>query len=208
MRHLTLLISLLCAAWAGAALADPCEAIPQDGPMPAYLSFGATFSGPVARVLDGDSFCVAVGPTPRDWVEVRLADFYAPESGEAAGRAAKAALERIALGRTAVCVASMRTYDRVAARCQIDGRAVGDQMRDARIAEGGRGTNSRAHNASAGIAGSLAPRAQPAAGGFMYRSCAEARAAGAAPVRRGQRGYNPNLDGDNDGLACEPLRGH
>lgn len=41
----------------------------------------------------------------------------------------------------------------------------------------------------------------------MWRSCAEARAAGAAPLYRGRPGYNPNLDGDNDGIACEPYRG-
>lgn len=28
-------------------LADPCKAIPDRGPMPAYLHPGATFSGPV-----------------------------------------------------------------------------------------------------------------------------------------------------------------
>ncbi|MFD2136119.1 excalibur calcium-binding domain-containing protein [Novosphingobium resinovorum] len=39
-----------------------------------------------------------------------------------------------------------------------------------------------------------------------FRSCAEARAAGAAPMRRGQPGYNPQLDGDDDGIACEPYR--
>jgi hypothetical protein len=47
----------------------------------------------------------------------------------------------------------------------------------------------------------------PAASSSMWRSCAAARAAGAAPVYRGQPGYNPNLDGDNDGIACEPYRG-
>jgi endonuclease YncB( thermonuclease family) len=40
----------------------------------------------------------------------------------------------------------------------------------------------------------------------MWRSCAAARAAGAAPVHRGSPGYNPMLDGDNDGIACEPYR--
>ena len=37
----------------------------------------------------------------------------------------------------------------------------------------------------------------------LYRSCAEARAAGAAPLLRGQPGYNPKLDRDGDGKACE-----
>jgi endonuclease YncB( thermonuclease family) len=43
--------------------------------------------------------------------------------------------------------------------------------------------------------------------GPMFWTCAQARAAGAAPMYRGQAGYNPNLDGDNDGIACEPYRG-
>ncbi len=51
-----------------------------------------------------------------------------------------------------------------------------------------------------------APAAQPAppAGAqAVYYSCAQARAAGAAPLRRGYPGYNPKLDGDADGVACE-----
>ena len=45
----------------------------------------------------------------------------------------------------------------------------------------------------------------PASGSFA--NCTEARAAGAAPVRRGDRGYGPHLDRDNDGVGCEPYRG-
>lgn len=40
-----------------------------------------------------------------------------------------------------------------------------------------------------------------------YRNCDEARAAGAAPIRRGEPGYRPPLDRDDDGIACEPYRG-
>ncbi len=36
-----------------------------------------------------------------------------------------------------------------------------------------------------------------------YRSRAEARARGAAPLYRGQPGYRPELDRDGDGVACE-----
>lgn len=36
-----------------------------------------------------------------------------------------------------------------------------------------------------------------------YRNCSEARAAGGAPVRRGDPGYGPHLDRDGDGLGCE-----
>lgn len=36
-----------------------------------------------------------------------------------------------------------------------------------------------------------------------YKNCTEARAAGAAPVYRGEPGYGPHLDRDNDGIGCE-----
>lgn len=36
-----------------------------------------------------------------------------------------------------------------------------------------------------------------------YRSCAEAREAGAAPLRIGDPGYGRHLDRDGDGIACE-----
>jgi hypothetical protein len=39
-----------------------------------------------------------------------------------------------------------------------------------------------------------------------FANCAEARAAGAAPVRRGDPGYSPHLDRDGDGVGCEPRR--
>lgn len=63
-------------------------------------------------------------------------------------------------------------------------------------------------------AGRMARRAAAPAGAqamalgrVMFRNCAEARAAGAAPLYRGQPGYRPQMDGDNDGVACEPYRG-
>lgn len=43
--------------------------------------------------------------------------------------------------------------------------------------------------------------------GSTFRNCTEARAAGAAPVRRGDPGYGPQLDRDGDGVGCEPYRG-
>lgn len=36
-----------------------------------------------------------------------------------------------------------------------------------------------------------------------FKNCAAARAAGAAPVHRGDPGYGPHLDGDGDGIGCE-----
>lgn len=39
--------------------------------------------------------------------------------------------------------------------------------------------------------------------GMSFRNCAAARAAGAAPVRRGDPGYGRHLDRDGDGVGCE-----
>lgn len=43
-------------------------------------------------------------------------------------------------------------------------------------------------------------------GARPFRNCDEARAHGAAPVHRGDPGYGPHLDRDNDGIGCEPRR--
>jgi len=48
-----------------------------------------------------------------------------------------------------------------------------------------------------------APEAQT---DVYFAKCADARAAGAAPLHLGQPGYRPGLDGDGDGVACESRR--
>ncbi|WP_244244068.1 excalibur calcium-binding domain-containing protein [Marilutibacter alkalisoli] len=40
-------------------------------------------------------------------------------------------------------------------------------------------------------------------GQVYYANCSAARAAGAAPVRRGDPGYGRHLDRDGDGVGCE-----
>jgi hypothetical protein len=37
-----------------------------------------------------------------------------------------------------------------------------------------------------------------------FPNCSAARAAGAAPIARGEPGYRAPLDRDGDGVACEP----
>ncbi|WP_101927273.1 MULTISPECIES: excalibur calcium-binding domain-containing protein [Luteimonas] len=48
---------------------------------------------------------------------------------------------------------------------------------------------------------------QPQRSQGAFRNCTEAREAGAAPVHRGEPGYGPHLDRDDDGVGCEPQRG-
>ncbi|HEY5183070.1 MAG TPA: excalibur calcium-binding domain-containing protein [Dermatophilaceae bacterium] len=38
---------------------------------------------------------------------------------------------------------------------------------------------------------------------MYYKNCDAVRAAGAAPLYRGEPGYRAGLDRDNDGVACE-----
>ncbi|MFC4808930.1 phospholipase D-like domain-containing protein [Paenibacillus sp. GCM10023250] len=49
-------------------------------------------------------------------------------------------------------------------------------------------------------AGAAAP---DSGGAAVFRSCAEAKAAGKAPLHRGVPGYSAKMDGDGDGVACE-----
>lgn len=119
------------------AHADPCTAeLPR--------SAGAEFAGVVRYVGDGDSLCVGPRSGGGDtWIEVRLADFDAVELNAPGGRAARAALVRIAMGQPIECVATrgrsgrVISYDRVIARCRIGGRPLGELLRAAGVAEGG-----------------------------------------------------------------------
>ncbi|WP_238588760.1 excalibur calcium-binding domain-containing protein [Rhodococcus pyridinivorans] len=47
------------------------------------------------------------------------------------------------------------------------------------------------------------PPPSPSASWAYYKNCDAARAAGAAPLLRGQAGYRSELDADDDGIACE-----
>jgi endonuclease YncB( thermonuclease family) len=130
------LMAICFAALPAVAWADPCE-----GPLPRRA--GETFSGPVRYIGDGDSLCVGSSSDPSTWIEVRLADFNAPELHAQGGEAAKHALERLAMGQNAQCVATrgrngrVVSYDRVIATCRIGGRRIGDALRSAGAREGG-----------------------------------------------------------------------
>lgn len=133
-------------AFAAPALADPCEAIPRKGPKPTWIREGVPMSGKVVYIGDGDGLCFQARPGgPDTWVEVRMANFYAPELDEPGGREAKGQLERIAKGRRITCTpvrgdhGSIWSWDRVVATCTVGGRSVADLMRRAGVVEGGNG---------------------------------------------------------------------
>ena len=43
--------------------------------------------------------------------------------------------------------------------------------------------------------------------GYTYSGCNAVRAAGVAPLYRHEPGFSERLDGDGDGIGCEPYRG-
>ncbi|CAN5372424.1 hypothetical protein BH10PSE2_BH10PSE2_04350 [soil metagenome] len=134
MKWLLILAGLLLAP--AVAHADPCE-----GRLPDHV--GATFSGLVRYVGDGDSLCVGPSNDPSTWIEVRLSDFDAPELHSLTGRADRERLSAIVRGRVLACVAVrgrngwVIVNDRVIASCRLNGRRVGDLLRAAGGREGG-----------------------------------------------------------------------
>jgi endonuclease YncB( thermonuclease family) len=121
---------------ASPARADPCE-----GRLPSRA--GQQFSGPVRYVGDGDGLCVGNSTDPSTWIEVRLADFDAPELHSADGRRSKGFLEQVAFGQTVNCEARrgrsgrVIVYDRVIAVCRVGDRSIGDLLRGLHAPEGG-----------------------------------------------------------------------
>ena len=49
-------------------------------------------------------------------------------------------------------------------------------------------------------------RANAPQAGDYFAGCDDARAAGVAPLYSDEPGYRPEMDGDGDGIACEPYR--
>ncbi|MFA7585437.1 MAG: excalibur calcium-binding domain-containing protein [Novosphingobium sp.] len=49
-------------------------------------------------------------------------------------------------------------------------------------------------------------RARAPQAGDYWPGCDPARAAGTAPIYVGEPGYRKEMDGDDDGIACEPYR--
>lgn len=69
------------------------------------------------------------------------------------------------------------------------------------VPSGSSGTGSSTMDSGSAAIGS-AQLTQTGSAGGSFRNCDEARAAGRAPLFRGEDGYGPHLDPDGDGFAC------
>jgi beta-lactam-binding protein with PASTA domain len=126
---------------------------------------------------------------------VRNAADKAAEDKAAADKAAaeKAAAEAAAAAKAA---ADKAAADQAAAQLAAEQAAAQKAAAD----------QAAAQQAAAQQAAKPAPAPAPAApapAAAYFGSCADARAAGAAPLYAGQAGYRAALDRDGDGVACE-----
>lgn len=104
--------------------------------------------------------------------------------------------ENIAPAQAAIAnVSDQSTKDRLNNRVGLVQNAITVRAQQAVAAERARQATAVAPQPQQAFA------SQPQQG--AYRNCSEARAAGAAPLRRGQPGYSARLDRDGDGIACE-----
>ncbi|MEZ2389919.1 excalibur calcium-binding domain-containing protein [bacterium RCC_150] len=114
---------------------------------------------------------------------------------------------KVTAARAAAAAAAKAAADKAAADKAAADKAAADQaaaQKAAADAAAAQAAAAQAAAAQAAAAQAAAQQAAPAApSSVYYANCTAARAAGAAPIYRGQPGYRPALDRDNDGVACE-----
>ena len=90
--------------------------------VPFQFTHAGEITGTVTHVRDGDT--IVVGKQP-----IRLNGVSAPERNEAGGREATAFMKRLVLGKKLTCVDNgERTYDRLVARCYLNGKDIGETI--------------------------------------------------------------------------------
>ena len=184
----------------------------------------------VTSIVDGDTLVVASGGAQE---HLRVIGIDTPERGVCGYEEASAALAALVLDQEvelSVGAADDRDrYDRILRYVDVGGVDAGLSMIEQGLAiarydsRDGYGRHPREDAYVAADAGTADACGRPAAqherprqgakgfysgtgttaGGGAWSNCSEARAAGAAPVLRGDAGYGPHLDGDGDGVGCE-----
>ncbi len=106
-------------------------------------------------------------------------------------------LEKVAAEKAA---AEKAAADKAAAEAAAAAKVAADKA----AADQAAAQKAAAEQAAVQQAAKTAPApAAPAPAAAYFGSCAEAKAAGAAPLYSGQAGYRAALDRDKDGVACE-----
>jgi endonuclease YncB( thermonuclease family) len=170
----------------------------------------------VSRVVDGDT--VAVKASTGASYTIRLIGIDSPEAGRCGADKATAAMNRMVAGKRVTLTPGAKTdkdhYGRLLRYVNVGSLDAGRQQIATGLAiarydsRDGYGVHPRQADyvrvdaASPNV--TCAPASPPPAGGVYYANCDAVRAAGKAPLYRGQPGYEtPRLDRDGDGVACE-----
>ena len=147
-----------------------------------FADGGSTKSVTIATVADS----VATSATP----DQAAADQAAADQAAADQAAAdQAAADQVAADQAAAAKAVEAAKAKAATAAKAKAAAAQAAAAEAAAAE-------------AAAAEAAAAAAAPAESVY-YENCTAARAAGAAPIMRGEPGYASKLDRDNDGIACE-----
>lgn len=159
-----------------------------------------------ARAVDGDTIELANGRS------VRLLGYDTPEYGRCGYWPAKRTMSRLIQGGVRLVNVSGRDkYGRTLAYVRTrDGRDVGSVMLRKGLAVArydsldgyGWHPKQRKYRALDSRNGTISC-SSGSPGPTSYANCTAVRAAGKAPIRRGQAGYGPHLDRDGDGVGCE-----
>lgn len=125
-------LALVTAAGSARAAGEhPC-----DGPSPVA---GVEIRGPVLHVVDGATLCVALGFDTDSWILLRLADAPRPSplrrvsTAEVATPNPRGALMQAALAKMATCRTVRADDGGVEAVCEVEGRPLGEALRDPEI---------------------------------------------------------------------------
>jgi hypothetical protein len=121
--------------------------------------------------------------------------------------AEKAAAEKAAAEKAAaeLAAAAQAAAEKAAAEKAAADQAAAEQAAAAQAAAAQAAAEQAARDAAArqAVPAPAPAPAAPAPSSVYFGSCADAKAAGAAPLYSGQPGYRAGLDRDRDGVACE-----
>ena len=157
-----------------------------------FADGGSTKSVTIATVADS----VATSATPDQAAADQAAADQAAADQAAADQVAadQAAADQVAADQAAAAKAMEAAKAKAATAAKAKAAAAQAAAAQAAAAE----------VAAAEVAAAEAAAAAAApAESVYYENCTAARAAGAAPIMRGEPGYASKLDRDNDGIACE-----
>lgn len=128
-----------------------------------------------------------------------------PTGSETDDAAATREAEAEAAAQKAAEDAAQRAADEAAVQAEADRVAAAKVVADKAAAEQAAANQAAAEVAAAQAAAEEAARqaaAEDDSAPVYYENCDAVRAAGAAPIRRGDPGYASHLDRDNDGQGC------